>query len=337
MFKLLFLLCFLSAAVFCRGDNDDWRDVIPAATKFLDCINLAILLYDVDEGDRGDSRWEKEGFVPMIFMDVGLSTEFTLSFKNQTLFLAFRGSDDTQDLWDNLDTAFTSYSPPNTTMISGGKGSVAPDDAMVHRGFYNKLFGNEYFMTITEQIFQHFIPNFPAYDLVLTGHSQGAAVATLYGAYLAARMPERQVSVLNFGSPRLSNAAWKDWIQEELTNLAIFRFVYEEDFVPRLPLYSADYRHVGHLLYKFEHDDRQIKAYYQQTGQGEYDGIDDYEWDIDFNILDPLDSITDHRDVTTKEAIVAAIDDSQFWPTGFETTSAPECCWQAFGRCFRWC
>jgi hypothetical protein len=294
-------------------------------------------LIQVDVGDRGDPRWAEGGFIPMIYLDAGSSTEYILAFKDKTMFIAFRGSDETEDLWENLDVAFTRYNPPNATTITGGDAIVAPADALVHRGFYNKIFGNDDFMKMTDDLFSGFVSKFPDYDVVLTGHSQGASVATMYGAYMAARMPEREISVINFGSPRLANPEWKQWAKDELTNLAIFRFVYEEDFVARLPLYSDNYRHVGHLLYKFEHADREIKAFYQQTGQGDYDGIEEYEWDIDFNILDPLDAITDHEDDRAKEAIVAAINDAKFWPSGFELVSAPMCCWDFFGRCFRWC
>lgn len=296
-------------------------------------------IFQIDEGNTGDSRWKEAGFTPMLFLDVGMSTEFTLSFKDQTLFVGFRGSDDTEDFWDNVDIRKTKYNPPNTTLISGGgEGKIAPDNAKVHRGFYNKLFGNEFFMFMTEQLFQGFFPNFPDYDIVMTGHSQGAAMATLYGAYLAARMPDLDITVINFGSPRLVNEEWKDWALEELTNLAIFRFVNEEDFVTRLPSYSADYRHVGHLIYKFEEDDRQVKAYYQQLGEGEYDGVDDYEWGTDFNILNPIDAFTDHTDDDYKVKILGAMEDTdRFWPTEFESVNAPECCRTFFGQCVRWC
>jgi hypothetical protein len=99
-----------------------------------------------------------------------------------------------------------------------------------------------------------------------------------------------------------------------------------------------NFRHVGHLIYKFEHDNGIFKAYFQQTGDGgNLDGVEGYEWDIDVNPLDPFDSILDHSDDDYLNAIERAANDQSLWPSQFETIEAPKCCFKFFGRCFIWC
>lgn len=297
------------------------------------CSNLTVYYH---QNEPGGTNNEWTGFIPFIFQDCGDSTEFSLTFRGDKLFLAFRSSDDAQDWQDNLDMAFTDYSPP----CNDEDGEVAVITGQVHRGIHDKVFGNEVLMETTKDVFS-VLPSFynAGYEIVVAGHSQGAAMGILYASWMAQLMPELDITVLALGAPRVGDAEFKESLETSLPNLAIFRVVYEEDIVARLPFRSSGYRHVGHLLYKFEHDDAKFKAYYQQTGgEGDYDGVDDYEWDIDVNIFDPLDSIQDHQFGEYRDSIVAAVEDpEQYWPKTFETIAAPECCWKLFGGCLRWC
>ena len=84
----------------------------------------------------------------------------------------------------------------------------------------------------------------PRRPLVLTGHSQGAAVAALLGHWLANDKAVSQVHLATFGSPRvLSNEAAKCYTDV----LQVSRVVHRDDLVPHLP--SWRYTHVGTPIY----------------------------------------------------------------------------------------
>jgi len=80
--------------------------------------------------------------------------------------------------------------------------------------------------------------------LFLTGHSLGAALATLAAPALA-RIHEALPFVYTFGSPRVGDGAFAEQF-DELLGPRAFRFVNNEDPVPRLPAFWHNYWHVGH-------------------------------------------------------------------------------------------
>lgn len=67
-----------------------------------------------------------------------------------------------------------------------------------------------------EYIADHLL-KFPEHTLILTGHSLGGAVATLYAARLISMgvRPE-QVKVITFGAPAVGNAAFADLVKDKL-------------------------------------------------------------------------------------------------------------------------
>jgi triacylglycerol lipase len=83
--------------------------------------------------------------------------------------------------------------------------------------------------------------------VVVTGHSLGAALATLY-AYSVANRGGYVPMVYTFGSPRVGNsrfaAAYNSLLRDET-----YRVVNDADIVPRLPGPIAGYRHVGHEVF----------------------------------------------------------------------------------------
>lgn len=78
--------------------------------------------------------------------------------------------------------------------------------------------------------------------LVITGHSLGAGMATLF----ATREYQRgaNVSLYTFGSPRVGNDEWA----EQFANIEAYRFVNNNDIVCTVPPFGY-YTHVGELHY----------------------------------------------------------------------------------------
>lgn len=79
----------------------------------------------------------------------------------------------------------------------------------------------------------------PAYKIVFTGHSLGAAVSSLGAAY--ARKSGLAVDIINYGSPRVGNGDFATFV----TNQAgvEWRVTHLDDPVPRLPPIIFNYAH----------------------------------------------------------------------------------------------
>ena len=82
---------------------------------------------------------------------------------------------------------------------------------------------------------------YPTYDIVVTGHSLGGAVASLLGAYL--RDMYLKVDIYTFGSPRIGNDALVKYIYDQPGKT--YRLTHYTDLVPRLPpmFWPFCYRH----------------------------------------------------------------------------------------------
>lgn len=80
----------------------------------------------------------------------------------------------------------------------------------------------------------------PTYELVVVGHSLGAAVATLAAADLRGNYPS--TTVYAFASPRVANPALADYITAQQNN---YRFTHTNDPVPKLPMLTMGYVHVS--------------------------------------------------------------------------------------------
>lgn len=85
----------------------------------------------------------------------------------------------------------------------------------------------------------------PAHIFV-TGHSLGAAVATLIGPWAALQWPAADVRVSTFGSPQVGNEAFAQAYRSLVGRQ--YRVVNEADIVPALPGFGS-YVHVNHSLW----------------------------------------------------------------------------------------
>lgn len=130
--------------------------------------------------------------------------------------LVFRGSDDLADLVSNLKRSLVS--PGKAARLHIGSGE------RVHHGIHSDFAG------IWPEIREHLqLLSGPVY---YTGHSRGAALATLAARFLP---PDRLVT---FGSPRIGNKAFSAAVK-----CCVERFVHGGDLVTRLPKWG--YVHVG--------------------------------------------------------------------------------------------
>jgi predicted lipase len=88
---------------------------------------------------------------------------------------------------------------------------------------------------------QRLVAEHPDYRVYVTGHSLGAALASLCGYELANDI-ENDVTVVSFASPRVGNWKWKAAF-EGRPNLHHYRVTTQRDVVTAFPYFR--YYHVG--------------------------------------------------------------------------------------------
>ncbi|PSS05275.1 Alpha/Beta hydrolase protein [Coniella lustricola] len=82
---------------------------------------------------------------------------------------------------------------------------------------------------------------FPSYKLTITGHSLGAAVATLLGMSL--RDKGYDLDIYTYGSPRVGNQALASYISRQPGHE--YRVTHNADVVTRLPPINREFRHTS--------------------------------------------------------------------------------------------
>ncbi len=157
-----------------------------------------------------------------LFTDTGTSTQGFAVTKGETAYVAFRGTqpdDPTDILIDGL------FWPVNWQ-----------GDGQVHDGFLRA------YNSIAPQL-QDWLAKCTAKTVYLTGHSLGAAIATL----AAALLPETRL--VTFGSPRVGNVAFTSMFKSRMVD----RYVNCADVVAILPPESEYYEHVHGMHYLDRH------------------------------------------------------------------------------------
>ncbi|KAK5274518.1 hypothetical protein LTR96_001119 [Exophiala xenobiotica] len=81
----------------------------------------------------------------------------------------------------------------------------------------------------------------PSYNIVATGHSLGAALATLAAADL--RNSGYNIALYNYGSPMVGNVPLADFITAQAGGN--YRVTHTNDIVPKLPGYPLGFAHVS--------------------------------------------------------------------------------------------
>jgi triacylglycerol lipase len=154
------------------------------------------------------------------------STQAFMMGNDQLIVLAFRGTE-SKCLKDWMTDA-------NINLIEDCYGEV-------HRGFSFGL--NEIWQEILQKLATFRTQN---QALFITGHSLGAALATLAAARLSA--PDQVQGVYNFGSPRVGNQDFVTCFDSVYAGRA-FRFVNNNDLVTRVAPREFGYRHISQSLY----------------------------------------------------------------------------------------
>ncbi|KAJ7164216.1 alpha beta-hydrolase [Mycena filopes] len=159
---------------------------------------------------------------------------------NKKIVVAFRGTFSLREaLIDTQDKLVPFISP----------GLPDLGNVEVHCGFlgaYNNV-ADDILTTVKTQL-----ADYSTYELVLTGHSLGGAIASLAAVSLKTAAPEAIMSVYTFGQPRTGNAEFATYMERIVGAQNIFRAVHTIDSIPKRPLREDGYEHSATEYWQFE-------------------------------------------------------------------------------------
>lgn len=171
---------------------------------------------------------------PYIVVDKKGDVELSIGIEDKKLYITFLGSITAKDWLHN----FMFWKKPYKRMSN---------TFFVHAGFL-KIY------KIARPIIHEWLDKYEFYDeIIILGHSLGGAIATLCRedvAYLAEKekqfLQKKKIKCVVSGSPRVFGCLFDKIPQERCKD--IFRVVYKNDSIPRLPPTCFLYEHVGCLI-----------------------------------------------------------------------------------------
>lgn len=139
---------------------------------------------------------------------------------------SFRGTTSHEDRLTDLDIAQTKY-----------VGNIR-----VHSGFYDQLFKSCVYQDFCNKFIE--IVGSNSYSVYITGHSLGAALASLFGFRMANTL-DRKINIVTFASPKVGNYYWKQAFDSNC-NIKNIRVMVSSDPIPLTPI--INYYHVANVL-----------------------------------------------------------------------------------------
>lgn len=164
-------------------------------------------------GNFGDSHGAAFGFVGCL--------------NTSTIEVVFRGTDNIKGWIEDADFTQTPFN--------------GSDTAKVHLGFWKT------YSVVAKDVRALVDRTRPTCgggkDIVVTGHSLGAALATLGAVEIAGIDPSQRVQLFTFGQPRVGNKGFAELADEKLVFSE--RFTHRRDIIPHMPFKALDYWHVS--------------------------------------------------------------------------------------------
>ena len=163
-----------------------------------------------------------------------------------TYIFAFRGTASLLDVLDDMGAEAKTFIPFDKT-------SSIPNNIEVESGFFNVYHkSGDSSTSMQEQLFslldKYNASNKPITELYITGHSLGSSLSELFTLDIAISRPEIKASTINFASPRVGNAAFIAFYQQQVAqkqaDTRTLRVQNVYDKVPCTPLRSMGYQHL---------------------------------------------------------------------------------------------
>lgn len=167
--------------------------------------------------------------------------------KEETSIFAVPGTVDENDWLSNI------CAEQSPTLKSTRFSRQSDDDIFIN----SKFAIHSGFLNVAESIIKNFLscrryPFKKKKEIYFTGHSQGAAVASILALYaqthrkLLGILPECKISCVTFASPRVFSKNTFDFYMKN--GPETYRIFNGMDPVPRVPLGASGFKHVGHPI-----------------------------------------------------------------------------------------
>jgi len=149
-------------------------------------------------------------------------------------------------------TIISSWTNIKTDLSAGFSDYTYCNGCKVHTGFYlhHKAMIAKLDIALVKALDKQ-----PNAKIIITGHSLGGAIATLYIGHLINRYAgkyDARLELVTFGSPRVGNKAFADYINRVVGVNKIYRVAYQLDPITFVPLLMMGYYHVGDKKYVFD-------------------------------------------------------------------------------------
>lgn len=189
----------------------------------LDCARLSAIVYE-NENDCLNFLNSKYVIEDFKFYDKE-GTQAITFISNNKLFICFRGTEPTK--FSDIAADLKAWQLQDSKYKTG----------KVHAGFKKAL------DVIWPFIFSHIENTIKDKEVIVTGHSLGAALATLCANRISRDLKISTISLYTFGSPRVGDKRWA-------SNFTVptYRFVNNNDIVTTVPG-DILFDHVGNLIY----------------------------------------------------------------------------------------
>ena len=296
MVHLSFIMYTLKNKVFsCNDEEGIVKRVLPQDTT---CI---LYSHDTDQGTQVMVvKSFSQKFIAVVY--AGTDDWKTLLTDGDILLSSFgeesnQNQDDSEHdnfVRSNSTTSSNSTNDNEGSRSRGWADNVIPPDVKIHRGFNSAVFGKGGFDLVVDAVRSAMqtstngngnnteINSNNEYRLMTTGHSLGAADSVITAVGLHLSFPEKIITSINFGCPKVGNYAWSQWLRslspplfvggsdEEASGnytmggVNVYRFVNGRDMVPRLPEYP--FHHAGHTVQIDHTDESCCEAYYHHDG-----------------------------------------------------------------------
>lgn len=170
------------------------------------------------------------------------------------IYVVFRGSQSLADWFYNLDSTLLPF--PHCS------------NCYVHKGFYEAEIS--VLKTIVETVHE-LLQQFPDFEVIVTGHSLGAALATLTAIELVNEgVPDTTIRLFSYGSPRVGNYEFANYASDLLTDF--YRVTHHKDIVPHTPSHDR-FTHISSEWY--EDNSNSVRECY-----GFEDSTCSYQWQL---------------------------------------------------------
>ncbi len=191
---------WLSGAAYCGKNNYTSMKLAGPASNFI----VENVLYD--------PKTDLEGYTGVLG-------------SSNTVYVVFRGSFSNRNWIDDFEILKTKYHTfPNC-------------DCEVHHGFYETTLNLKNSTIDSVNLLKK---KYGYSNVIVTGHSLGAAIAQMIGMELVAANISN--TVYNFGQPRVGDGTYARFVNS-ISELKLYRFTHDKDIIPHAPPLDIGYVH----------------------------------------------------------------------------------------------